>query len=122
MSALQPSNRERNGYLETLGRTSGIARETEIWYAVAPGAIVILSGFNNDKDWVKNFQSNPRVRFRIGSDWFSGTMRIVDPSEPLEHEARRLLSAKYYNYDLSGSDELPNEWSRTGSIMAIDLD
>jgi deazaflavin-dependent oxidoreductase (nitroreductase family) len=122
MENAKPSNQERNGYLETIGRTSGQPRETEIWYAVASsGAIVILSGYHNDKDWVKNFTANPQVRFRIGSDWFSGTMRVVDPSEPLEMEARRRLSAKYYGYDLDSDDPLPNEWSRTGTIMAIDL-
>ncbi|MEZ4624410.1 MAG: hypothetical protein R2843_06370 [Thermomicrobiales bacterium] len=53
MSASQPSNRERNGYLETIGRKSGQARETE-FSTRSPGVIVILSGYNNDKDWVKN--------------------------------------------------------------------
>lgn len=123
MATTEPSNGERNGYLETIGRTSGLPRETEIWYAVAgSGAIVILSGYHDNKDWVKNFTANPQVRFRIGTDWHQGSMRIVDPSEPLELEARRRLSAKYYGYDLGSDDPLPNEWSRTGTIMAIDLD
>jgi deazaflavin-dependent oxidoreductase (nitroreductase family) len=118
----EPSNHERNGYLETIGRTSGQPRETEIWYAVFPGAIVILSGYHNDKDWVKNVLAHPAVRFRIGQHWHTGTMRIVDASEPIDMEARRLLVAKYYGYDLNSNDPLPNEWSRTGTIMAIDLD
>jgi deazaflavin-dependent oxidoreductase (nitroreductase family) len=123
MTNEQPSNRERNGYLETIGRRTGLPRETEIWYSVAAnGSIVILSGYHNDKDWVKNFIANPKVRFRIGSNWHAGTMRIVDLSEPLELEARRRLSAKYYGYDLESDGPLPNEWSRTGTIMAIDLD
>ena len=118
----EPSNRERNGYLETIGRKSGLPRETEIWFAVSPGVIVILSGYHNYKDWVKNFQTEPRVRFGIGADWHTGTMRIVDRSDPLDMQARRLLVAKYYGYDLNGNDPLPNEWSQSGTIMAIDLD
>jgi len=121
MTNTQPSNGERNGYLETIGRKSGQPRETEIWYAVAPDTIVILSGYHNDKDWVKNFLANPNVRFRIGSDWHSGTMRFVEAGDPLDMQARKLLSAKYYGYDLESDDPLPNEWSRTGTIVAIDL-
>jgi len=122
MTHATPSNSERNGYLETIGRTSGLPRETEIWYAVTDaGEIVILSGYHNNKDWVKNFTAHPHVRFRIGSDWYEGTMRIVDPAEPLEHQSRRLLSAKYYGYDLASDDPLPNEWSQTGTIMVIDV-
>ncbi|MCC6704225.1 MAG: nitroreductase family deazaflavin-dependent oxidoreductase [Thermomicrobiales bacterium] len=121
MTGTAPSNSERNGYLETIGRKSGQPRETEIWYAVTPGAIVILSGYHDNKDWFKNFQAQPRVRFRIGSDWHTGTMRVVDRSEPIDMEARWLLVEKYYGVT-ERTDELPNEWSQTGTVVAIDLD
>lgn len=114
-------NDQRNGYLETIGRTSGQPRETEIWYAAENGQILILSGYHNNKDWVKNFIANPQVRFRIGTEWFSGTMRFLENDPALDLRARRLLVAKYHDYDLDSEAELPNEWSKTATVMVIDV-
>ncbi len=109
------------GYLETIGRVSGELRETEIWFAYEANTIAILSGGGLDKDWVKNARQQPRVRFRIGSTWLTGTLRFVtDPDE--DTRARRIVAGKYYAFDPNGDDPLPNEWSRTATPVAIDLD
>ena len=108
---------EQNGYLETTGRVSGQPRVTEIWFAAEGDRIYLLSGYHNNKDWVRNLTKTPRVRFRIGERWFTGTARIVD-ANPERDRARNLLAAKYYGGDLSGGDN----WAATGTPFAIDLD
>ena len=115
------SNQERNGYLETIGRVSGEPRITEIWYATEHGEIYLLSGYHNNKDWVKNFLANPSVRFRIGDHWYAGWASFVENDPALDLQIRRLLVAKYYDYDLESGDELPNEWSITATPVVIRL-
>ena len=110
------------GYLETIGRVSGQLRETEIWFAAEPGAIYILSGGGLAKDWVRNMQHTPEVRFRVEGTWVSGTARVVEGDAELDMRIRRLVAGKYYDFDPDGDDPLPNEWSRTASPVAIDLD
>lgn len=109
------------GYLETIGRKSGQPRETEIWFGYEAGVIFILSGGGLDKDWVRNFRKTPRVRFRVGETWVKGTARLVD-DPVLEARIRRMVAGKYYGFDPDGDAPLPNEWSRTASPVAIDLD
>ncbi len=110
--------REQNGYLETIGRVSGQPRVTEIWFVAEDDRIYLLSGYHNNKDWVRNLTKTPRVRFRIGDRWYSGTARIID-SDPKEGECVRIaLATKYYGGDLSGGDN----WATTGTPFAIDLD
>lgn len=109
------------GYLETTGRVSGQPRETEIWFAYEAKTIFILSGGGLEKDWVKNARRQPRVRFRIGETWLSGTLRFVtDPAE--DARARRIVAGKYYDFDPESDDPLPNEWAMTATPVAIDLD
>jgi deazaflavin-dependent oxidoreductase (nitroreductase family) len=109
-------NDQRNGYLETTGRKSGLPRETEIWYFAEGDTIFILSGYHNNKDWVKNFLAKPAVRFRIGNQWFSGTARFLENDADRELYARQSLVRKYH-----GTSEL-NEWGRSGSIVEISID
>jgi deazaflavin-dependent oxidoreductase (nitroreductase family) len=113
VSTMVIPNDQRNGYLETTGRRSGQPRETEIWYFADGDRIFLLSGYHNNKDWVKNFLANPRVRFRIGARWFAGTARFLDDDPQREDDVRHMLVKKYYN-----ADEL-NEWGRSGSIVEI---
>jgi deazaflavin-dependent oxidoreductase (nitroreductase family) len=109
------------GYLETIGRASGQPRETEIWFGYEHGVIYILSGGGLEKDWVRNARKQPRVRFRVGGTWVTGTLRIVaDAAE--EARARRVVSGKYYGFDPDGDQPLPNSWSRTATPIAIDVE
>lgn len=107
------------GYLETTGRTSGEPRETEIWFGVADEGrtIILLSGYTNAKDWVKNLLKTPRVRFRIGETWFTGEAREVYDETGLA-AARQLMANKYHEGDLDAG----NAWARTGTPFAIALD
>lgn len=108
------------GYLETTGRVSGEPRETEIWFGYENGTIYILSGGGLGKDWVRNMLKTPKVRFRVGEAWVSGTGRVVD-DPALEARMRRVVGGKYYNFDPDGDDALPNEWTRTAAPVAIEI-
>lgn len=109
------------GYLETIGRVSGQPRETEIWFGFENNTIYLLSGGGLAKDWIRNFQKSPQVRFRVNDTWVTGTARIVD-DPVLEQRIRRVVAGKYYDFDADGEEPLPNEWSRTASPVAIELD
>lgn len=109
------------GYLETIGRVSGQPRQTEIWFGYERDMIYILSGGGLAKDWVRNFQKTPRVRFRVGETWVSGTAGVVDDPS-LEARIRRVVAGKYYHFDPDGDNPLPNDWSKTATPVAIDLD
>ncbi|MGC4106808.1 MAG: nitroreductase family deazaflavin-dependent oxidoreductase [Thermomicrobiales bacterium] len=115
----QPLRAEPLGYLETIGRVSGDPRETEIWFGVPISGrqIILLSGYTNAKDWVKNLLKTPRVRFRIGDTWFSGEAHEVYAETDLA-AARQLLADKYHAGDLDAG----NAWARTGTPFAIALD
>jgi deazaflavin-dependent oxidoreductase (nitroreductase family) len=108
------------GYLETTGRVSGQPRETEIWFAYENGMIYILSGGGLNKDWIRNFQKTPSVRFRVGETWVTGVASVVEDPE-LDQRIRRVVSGKYYDFDPDSDAPLPNEWSRTATPVRIDL-
>lgn len=109
------------GYLETIGRVSGELRETEIWFALQHPRLYILSGGGLAKDWIRNAQQHPQVRFRIGEAWLTGRFRLVsDSSEELR--ARQLLGRKYYDIDPNGPNLDPTHWVLTATPVAIDLD
>ncbi|CAN5751181.1 MAG: nitroreductase/quinone reductase family protein [Thermomicrobiales bacterium] len=108
------------GYLETTGRVSGQAREVEIWFGYENGMIYLLSGGGLGKDWTRNIQKSPAVRFRVGDVRVAGTARVVD--DPiLEARIRRVVGGKYYDFDPDGGAPLPNEWSRTASPVVIEI-
>lgn len=103
-------------YLMTQGRVTGDPHEIEIWFEVRGMTIYLLAGGGERSDWVKNLQTIPEVRVRIGQRELGGRARVVDdPHE--ESWARASLLAKYnpsYGGDLTG-------WSRNALPIAIDL-
>ena len=68
-------------YLTTTGRTSGQAREIEIWYVEAAGRYYVLSEKFHDAHWVRNIEKNPLVRVRIGDRSFEATARALDANK-----------------------------------------
>ena len=80
-------------YLATTGRVTGQPREIEIWFAEHGGRFYLIAEAN----WVRNIQSQPQVKVRVGDAEFSATARIVrDDSEPqLARTVRALFDAKY---------------------------
>jgi deazaflavin-dependent oxidoreductase (nitroreductase family) len=109
------------GYLETTGRVSGKPREIEIWFGYENGTIYLMSGGGLGKDWTRNIQKTPQVRFRVNDVWVTGTARIVD-DPVLEARIRRVVGGKYYDFEPDGADPLPNDWCRTASPVTIELE
>src|SRR5262245_51102655 len=108
-----PLSEEPFAYLTTTGRTSGLPREIEIWFALEGDTLYLLSGSGEHAHWVRNLQRDPTVRVRIGERRFSGRARRVDaPGE--DARARELLGTKYDE----GED---SEWRQTALAVAIDL-
>jgi deazaflavin-dependent oxidoreductase (nitroreductase family) len=100
-------------YVTTTGRTSGLPREIEIWFAMVGSTIYLLSGNGERAHWVRNLQREPRTRVRIAGRTFGGRARFVD--DPREDaRARELLGAKYDE----GED---SEWRQTALAVAIDI-
>lgn len=110
------------GYLETVGRKTGLLRETEIWFTGEPGHIYLRSGGGVAKDWIRNAQRHPRVRFRIGDDWLAGTLRLVTDEPELDDHIRQLFAAKYQVGDFGNNPAARNAWLETSAPVAIDLD
>ena len=77
--------------LRTVGRNSGLPRETLLWY-LADGAnlVVVASNAGSDRHpgWWLNLEANPEAEVRTGNEW-------------LPHRARR-----------ARGDELARLWSR----------
>jgi len=109
---------EEFGYLTTFGRKTGKAHEIEIWFAVAGGAIYMLSGGMDASDWVKNILANPEVSMRIGDQTFAGMARVITSATEEEDQARRLLAGKYEGWE---PDKPLSDWAATALPVAIDL-
>ena len=103
-------------YLTTTGRTTGLDRTIEIWFAIRATTVYMLAGGGARAHWVRNLLREPSVWIRIGEAVFAGRARLMDRG-PEEAAARRLLLEKYqptYAGDLTG-------WSRTSLPVAVDV-
>jgi len=83
-------------YLTTTGRVTGQPREIEIWFAEHGGRFYLIAE-RKSANWVRNIQSQPQVKVRVGDAEFSAIARIVrDDSEPqLAPVVKALFDAKY---------------------------
>ena len=104
-------------YLTTTGRTSGLPRTIEIWFAMAGRTLYMLAGGGLRSHWVRNLVREPQVRVRLAGADLPGRARVVREAAE-DALARRLLLEKYqptYGGDLTA-------WSRTSLPIAVDLD
>jgi len=84
-------------YLTTTGRTTGLARQIEIWFVAAGDRLYILAEHFRRAHWVRNILANPRVEVRIGGRDFSATARVLDETADREiwNQAQDLARDKY---------------------------
>jgi deazaflavin-dependent oxidoreductase (nitroreductase family) len=101
-------------YLTTTGRTSGLAREIEIWFVEADGKYYILAEFPHSH-WMQNIAKNPRVHVRVGDLKFEATARALDPnSDEVAFEMAQRLEREKYGW----GDGLPVEITPISSTTA----
>ncbi|MBV8362133.1 MAG: nitroreductase family deazaflavin-dependent oxidoreductase [Deltaproteobacteria bacterium] len=65
-------------YLTTIGRTTSLPREIEIWFVVCRNRFYLLAEKGEAAGWVKNIRRNCRVKVRIGDWQADATARVLD--------------------------------------------
>jgi len=83
-------------YLTTTGRVTGQAREIEIWFAEHGGRFYLFAE-RESANWVRNIQSQPQVKVRVGDAEFNAIARVVhNEREPeLAASVKVLFDTKY---------------------------
>ncbi len=65
-------------YLTTIGRTTGLPREIEIWFIVCRDRFYLFAETREAAGWVKNIGWNPRVTVRLGERRIDATARVLN--------------------------------------------
>jgi deazaflavin-dependent oxidoreductase (nitroreductase family) len=83
-------------YLTTIGRVTGQAREIEIWFAEHGGRFYLVAE-RESANWVRNIQSQPQVKVRVGDAEFNAIARLMqnDREPQLAATVEALFDAKY---------------------------
>ena len=82
--------------IETIGRKSGEPRVTPITNGLDGETFWIVTEHGHKANYVRNLETNPRVRVKAGKRWRAGTAQIVDedPDAALERIVRANPRAK----------------------------
>lgn len=95
LDRLRRLNSKQTTLLTHYGRKSHKPFQVTIWFVV-DGDRVYLGTASVKRNWVKNVQADPRIRFQVGGDSFSGTARFLAGEE---HErAMRAIRRKYWMF------------------------
>jgi deazaflavin-dependent oxidoreductase (nitroreductase family) len=70
--------------LETTGRRSGVQRRVPLGNGLRGDTFWIVTEHGYAADYVKNIQSDPRVRVKVGRRWREGTARVLPDDDPYE--------------------------------------
>ena len=83
-------------YLTTTGRVTGQSREVEIWF-IEHGGHFYLVAEPESANWVRNIQSQPQVKVRVGDAEFNAIARVMhsDREPELAATVKALFDAKY---------------------------
>ena len=85
-------------HLATIGRSTGLPREIEIWFTRTNGCYYVIAEYPTSH-WVQNVKANAQVTVRMGEKPFSATARIINPdAEPELHSAVQQLSRQKYGW------------------------
>ena len=84
-------------YLTTIGRTTGLPREIEIWFVVCRERFYLLAETGEAAGWVKNIRRNPRVTLRIAERQIDAMARVLDrqADRKLWDEVAAIADRKY---------------------------
>ena len=64
------------GFPTTTGRVTGQSREVEIWFTWDGGHFYLVAE-RETANWVRNIQSQPQVKVRVGDAEFNAIARVV---------------------------------------------
>ena len=93
-----PLHTAKNLYLTTTGRSTGLPRRVELWFAYDDGRINLLAGSAQDdrpNHWYRNLQANPSASVEIGDVNLSVTMESVEDPETERAAIVELFLAKF---------------------------
>ena len=84
-------------YLTTIGRTTGLPREIEIWFVVYGDRFYLFAETGEAAGWVKNIRRKPNVTVRIGERRIDATARVLDRStdRELREQVAAIADRKY---------------------------
>jgi deazaflavin-dependent oxidoreductase (nitroreductase family) len=103
----------RYALLETIGRSTGLPRQTPVGDGHDRGGIIfwIVAEKGRDAAYVRNIEANPRVRVRFNGAWHTGTAHPMPEDDP----QKRL--------DLAYDERTAGEVRRFGSsLLAVRID
>jgi len=88
---------ERVLHLTTVGRTTGLPREIEIWFIIHAERLYLFAEGGEAAGWVKNIRRNPGVRVRFGKRQTDATARVLDrrADQNLWEEVSAVADRKY---------------------------
>jgi deazaflavin-dependent oxidoreductase (nitroreductase family) len=83
-------------YLTTIGRVTGRPREIEIWFTEHGGRFYLVAE-REGANWVRNIESQPQVKVRVGDAAFNAAALVVhnDREPQLAAAVKALFDAKY---------------------------
>jgi deazaflavin-dependent oxidoreductase (nitroreductase family) len=82
--------------ITTIGRKSGLKRQTPVNYAVQEGEVYCTAGFGPGSDWYRNLRSNPKVEIWLADSWWAGEMEeITDPELRLPLMRKILINSGF---------------------------
>ena len=83
-------------YLTTSGRVTGQSREVEIWFT-EHGRHFYLVAERESANWVRNIQSQPQAKVRVGDAEFNAIARVVHSNREAQLAAtvKALFDTKY---------------------------
>lgn len=99
--------------LETTGRRTGEPRRTPVGHVVDGNVVWIVAEHGHDAGYVRNLESNPRVRIKLRGQWRTGTAGVLPDDDPRERLRWMGLRFNALVVRLMGSDLL---------TVRIDLD
>src|SRR5215510_11272868 len=67
-------------YLTTIGRTTGLPREIEIWFVERDGRLYALAEHGRKAQWVRNILANSAVTIRLSGKRWKAQGRVLDPA------------------------------------------
>ena len=116
-STRSPLFTTNNLHLTTTGRSSGLPRRVELWFAYGDGCIYLMAGSTEEgqpNHWYRNLQANPSASVEIAGESHSVTMEPVEDPESARAAIVELFLAKF-------GEDIVNRFYRRESLIPVRL-